>query len=536
MRFAPSADRRSVLDRAHRGDVVGAAGRVLAVDTAPRPSRRRQVATLLAVMGPGVVVMVADNDAGGIATYAQVGQNDGLRLVWLLVVLAGILFVNQEMVARLGAVTGAGHARLISERFGRRWGAFALGDLIVVNLLVLITEFIGIAFGLGYFGVSRYVSVPLAALALITVSGTGSFRSWERAMYTLVAVSFVAVPLLVLAGHHNPAVAPIPAAPHGPVPGTVLLVVALIGTTVAPWQLFFQQSNVVDKRITARWLSYERVDTAVGTVLFTGGAVAILAACAFAFSGTPFHGAFVNAGTVASALRQRAGGWAGALFAVALVDGSILGASAVTLSTSYAIGDVRGTRHSLHRRWGDARTFHGSYAACVVASAAGVLIPGAPLGVVTIGVQVLAGVLLPSALIFLLLLCNDRTVLGPWVNPRWLNTVAGAVVAGLLALSALLTLTTLFPHVALGWATVLSAATSAAMLGAVVGRRIGQPDIVVSGQTPPDRQFWTMPAIETLPPPSRSRSRTVGLIVLRVYLMVAVTVLVARLAQLIAGS
>jgi NRAMP (natural resistance-associated macrophage protein)-like metal ion transporter len=254
--FGPSADRRSVLDRAHRGDIIGALGRVPSVDTSPRRGPRRRLMTLLAVMGPGVVVLVADNDAGGISTYAQVGQDDGLRFLWLLVVLTPALLVQQEMVARLGAVTGAGHARLIYERFGRRWGAFALSDLLVLNFLIIVTEFIGIAFGLGYFGVSRYVSVPLAALVLIALPVTGSFRRWERAMYLLVALSLVAVPLMVLAiAHHT---GPAPVAPagsgRGPAEAAVLVAIALIGTTVSPWQMFFQQSNVVDKRITARWL------------------------------------------------------------------------------------------------------------------------------------------------------------------------------------------------------------------------------------------------------------------------------------------
>ena len=181
--FAVSEDRRSVLDRAHRGDITGALGRIPAQDTAPRRSLHGRAAALLAVMGPGVIVLAADNDAGGISTYAQAGQDYGLRLVWLLVLLAGVLLVNQEMAARLGAVTGAGHARLIYERFGRRWGAFALGDLLVVNFLVIVTEFTGVSFALGYFGVSRYLSVPLAAAALIALPAAGSFRRWERAAY-----------------------------------------------------------------------------------------------------------------------------------------------------------------------------------------------------------------------------------------------------------------------------------------------------------------------------------------------------------------
>ena len=278
--ITPPADRRSALDRAHRGDIEGALGVVRSFDTGPRRSRRRRLVTLLAIMGPGVVVMAADNDAGGVSVYAQAGQDHGLLLLWLIAVLAPVLFVNQEMVARLGAVSGAGHARLIYERFGRRWGRFALTDLFMLNLLTLVTEFIGVAFALGYFGVSRFVSVPVAAVLLVVVTGTGSFRRWERAMYVLVVVSFLAVPVAVMAASRTsspPASSDVSGAVSG---GWLLFVVAMVGTTVAPWQLFFQQSNVVDKRISSRWLPYERIDTAVGTLLFTLVAAALVAACA----------------------------------------------------------------------------------------------------------------------------------------------------------------------------------------------------------------------------------------------------------------
>ena len=291
--FGPDADRRSATDRAHRGDIEGALGTLSCLDTGPRRTLRRRVGTLLVVMGPGLVVMVADNDAGGISTYAQAGQQYGLRLVGLVALLAPVLYVNQEMVGRLGAVTGAGHARLIVERFGRRWGTFALGDLLALNLLTLVTEFIGVSLSLGYFGVSRYVSVPCAAAFLIGATATGSFRRWERAMYLCVAASIVSVALLAVSqfgGWHS--LGALAVAPQAHASG-VLIVIALVGTTVAPWQLFFQQSNVVDKRITARFVSYERTDTAIGTVLFALGALAVLVACAFA--------TFVLTGAVAMA-------------------------------------------------------------------------------------------------------------------------------------------------------------------------------------------------------------------------------------------
>jgi Mn2+/Fe2+ NRAMP family transporter len=314
------------------------------------------------------------------------------------------------------------------------------------------------------------------------------------------------------------------------------LVVAMVGTTVAPWQLFFQQSSVVDKRITARWLPYERADLLVGMLLFTIGAVAVLATFAVAFGANPAHGEFVDAGRAAQGLRDRVGTWAGALFAVALVNGSILGAGAVTLATSYALGDVFGVKHSLHRKWRDAPVFHGSFVLCLACAAAVVLIPDAPLGVVTVGVQVLAGVLLPSATVFLLLLANDRAVLGPWTNPRWLNVLAVVVVGALIELSAVLTLTTLFPDMNVALAAAVPAGV---LVAAVVGwaisgsRREQSPPLQ---WTPWERATWTMPQIETLPPPAPSRSRAVGLVALRAYLVIAAAVVAVRLLQSITAG
>ncbi len=534
--FGGLADRRYAADRAHRGDLEGALGVISAVDTGPRRDTRRRLAALVAVLGPGLVVMVADNDAGGISTYAQAGQDYGLRFAWLVLLLVPVLFVNQEMAARLGAVTGSGHARLITERFGRRWGAFALTDLLVLNLLTLVTEFVGVSMSLAYFGVSRFVSVPLAAAFLIGVAATGSFRGWERAMCVLILASLVAVPLVLAARVHRPgsvaALAPVAdLSSHG---GAVFLAVALAGTTVAPWQLFFQQSNVVDKRITSRFLGYERIDTALGTVLFSVGALGVLLACGFAFDGTALHGAFTDAAAVADGLRAEAGPVAGTLFAVALGVGSVLGASAVTLATSYAVGDFFGLRHSLHRRWRDAKTFHRTYAASVLAAAAVVLIPRVPLGLVTTAVQVLAGILLPSATVFLLLLCNDSEVLGPHVNPRWLNALAAAVVGGLLVLSLVLTTTTLAPR-ALDDSMVLGLAAGVMVVVAVGSFGVSghQPRLAVS---PAEKLTWTMPPLESLRPPQRSALRTAGLVVLRCYLAAAVIVLAIQVVRLALGA
>jgi natural resistance-associated macrophage protein len=255
---------------------------------------------------------------------------------------------------------------------------------------------------------------------------------------------------------------------------------------------------VVDKRITTRFLGYERTDTALGTVLFA----------------------------------------VGALFAIVLGAGSVLGASAVTLATSYAVGDYFGLRHSLHRRWREARTFHHTYAACVLAAAAVVLIPQVPLGLLTTVVQALAGILLPSATVFLLLLCNDHEVLGPLVNPRWLNVLAAAVIGALLGLSALLTATTIVPRLPLVPA-VTGLAVAIAVLAAcatVIAVRVRPAPAQLQAPGAADRRTWTMPPIESLRPPARSAWRTLGLVILRCYPLAAIIVLAVRAIQLALGA
>src|ERR1035441_2471445 len=194
----PEIKRHSaVLDSAHVGDIQGAFGTIGQHDVGARNSWKARLLTMFAIMGPGLIVMIGDNDAGGVATYAQAGQNFGLTLLWTLPLLIPVLIVNQEMVVRLGAVTGVGHARLINERFGRFWGAFSVGDLFVLNFLTIATEFIGVSLALGYFGVSEYISVPIAAVALIAMTATGSFRRWERFMYVFIAVNFLVIPLAI---------------------------------------------------------------------------------------------------------------------------------------------------------------------------------------------------------------------------------------------------------------------------------------------------------------------------------------------------
>ena len=468
-RTEPGAQPTAALDSAHVGDIEGAFGTIREHDLAARRSWVAKLLTLLAIIGPGLIVMVGDNDAGGVSTYAQAGQNYGLSLLWTLPLLIPVLIVNQEMVVRLGAVTGVGHARLINERFGKFWGAFSVGDLFLLNFLTIVTEFIGVSLALGYFGVSPYISVPIAAAALIAMTATGSFRRWERFMFIFVGVNFLAIPLVILVHPHaGPVVRGflVPGAKGGLTSAAVLLVIAIVGTTVAPWQLFFQQSNIVDKRITPRWINYERADTVLGSFVVVIAATALVVTAAFAFRGTRLAGHFTDAEGVAHGLEHYVGHGTGPLFALVLLNASIIGAAAVTLSTSYAVGDIFGIRHSLHRSVNDARQFYALFSALVLLAAGIVLIPHAPLGLITTSVQALAGVLLPSATVFLLLLCNDKEVLGPWVNRPWLNVLAGFVVAVLLGLSLILMATTVSPNLNVdSLALVLGAAIAAGLLG-----------------------------------------------------------------------
>jgi Mn2+/Fe2+ NRAMP family transporter len=529
-----------VLDEAHLGDIEGALGRIR-LDDEQHGGLRRQLVTFLAIIGPGLIVMVGDNDAGGVATYAQAGQDYGYSLLWVLLLLIPVLIVNQEMVVRLGAVTGVGHARLINERFGRFWGWFSVGDLFLLNFLTIVTEFIGVSLALRYFGVSPYISVPIAGLLLIAITTSGSFRRWERAMFLFIAASVVLLPLLAAShprfsqiGYHFV----VPGVQHGVSSDAVLLIIAIVGTTVAPWQLFFQQSNVIDKRITPRFIKYERADTTLGAFVVVIGAAAILIVAVYAVRGTPLAGHFTDALGVANALGARSS-VLGALFAIVLFDASIIGAAAVTLSTSYAFGDVFNLRHSLHRSFKDARTFYATYAAMIAVAAGVVLIPGAPLGLLTTAVQALAGVLLPSASVFLLLLCNDREVLGPWLNPRWLNLTASVIIAVLLVLSGTLVVTTLFPSLnaprVATWLAVTFLAGAAAAAGWLRLTRSRRPPPAPHPRTAmsrADRLRWRMPPLALLKPVEWSPATKLGVLMLRGYLVVSVLLLVVKAVQL----
>ena len=527
----------AVLDEMHRGDIHGAFGTIRLSDVAPRRTWRRRILTLLAIVGPGLIVMVGDNDAGGVSTYAQAGQDFGYSLLWTLLLLIPVLIVNQEMVVRLGAVTGVGYARLISERFGRFWGWFSAGGIFLLNFLTISTEFMGISLAGEYFGLKPAIIVPVGALLLIGITVSGNFRRWERAMFVFLFASLLVLPLAVLS-HPDPGAALtgflVPGVKGGLTSNSALLIVAVVGTTVAPWQLFFQQSNVIDKRITPRWLDYEKADTVIGAFVVVIGAAAIMMAAASAFSGTPEFGHYQDGLHIAQGLHRYISPAAGAIFAVLLFDASIVGASAVTLATSYAFGDMFGLRHSLHRGIREAKLFYASYTGMVALAAAIVLVPRAPLGLITTAVQALAGIMLPSATVFAVLLCNDRAVLGPWVNRPWLNAVAGAIVGAMLVLSLILVISTVFPGV--------DVTTLLVVLGSVAGLALlggGVRSWLVSRGMPPvpevaseERANWRMPALALLERPAWSLGRKVAIGALSGYLVVSIVLLGVKAFEL----
>jgi Mn2+/Fe2+ NRAMP family transporter len=540
----PAADvhspkhRGAALEDAHIGRINGAMGTILHGDVAPRLGWRARWKTLLAILGPGLIVMVGDNDAGAFGTYTQAGQNYGTTLMWTLMLLIPVLYVNQEMVVRLGAVTGVGHARLILERFGRFWGAFSVIDLFLLNALTIVTEFIGVSLALNYIGFSQFWGVLASALIVMVAVSTGDFRRFERFAVFLVFGSLLLVPVIVMV---HPPVGEmahdflVPQFPRdAKLSEVMLLIIAIVGTTVAPWQLFFQQSYIVNKRITPRFIRYERWDLVIGISLVIIGAVAMMGFCAAAFAGKAEFGNYTDALGTALGLQKYAGELPAILFALALLDASIIGAAAVSLATAYAIGDVFSLKHSLHRKPYDAKGFYAVYFGLIAIAAVVVMTPGTPLGLLTNAVQTLAGVLLPSATVFLLLLSNDEAVLGPWVNTRALNLFTGAVVAVLVMLSITLTASVLFPDMGedviigiLAGGSALAGPTAIAVLtlqrGGSAPKRKDDPAL---------KWTWRMPPLEELAPARLTVLNRIWMIVLRAYLVIAAGLVLLRIVRL----
>lgn len=395
----------------------------------------------LAVMGPGIITGNVDNDANGIATYSIAGASYGYKILWTLLLSTFALVVVQEMVARMGAVTGKGLAALIRERFRVRLTIFAMFILLLANWANTVGDFAGVAGAMEIFGLSRYVSVPLAVLLVSLILLRGSYRSVERVFLVacLLYITYVISALFAKPPWLEVIKATLTPSFQFDAP-YITLVIGVVGTTIAPWMQFYQQSAVVDKGISAKELGYTRIDTYLGAISTNVVAFFIVVAC----GATLFvHRISIgDAADAAVALAPLAGKYASTLFALGLLNGALFSVAIIPLSTAYAVCEAFGWEAGLNRRFREAPIFVGLYTGLIVASALVILVPGIPLIPVMFLSQVLNGILLPVILIFMLLLTNDEQVVGPYRNSLIFNIIAWITVAAMIVLSILLVITT----------------------------------------------------------------------------------------------
>ena len=408
--------------------------------TAGLPRWLKRVLALLAVLGPGLIAANAGNDAGGILTYASAGSQFGYRTLFLMVLITVALVVVQEMCSRLGAYTGEGLGALIREQFPLRSGATAIVLLFVANAGLTVSEFAGVGASMEIFGVSRYIAVPVALVALWSLVVLGNYSRAER-VFLVMGLVFLAYPIAAFLGHPKAgAVMSNLLWPHFLHSSAfLLLAVALIGTTITPYMQFYLASAVVDKGVTAKTYKGERIDTVNGAIVSDVVSIFIIIATAAAIGGT---GPLNSAADAAKALAPVAGAAASQLFAVGLLGASLLAATVVPLSTAYAIAETAGVERSVSRKLREAPVFYGLYTVQLVIGAAIALLPGNAVQLV-INAQVLNGFITPVILTYILILANRRSVLGDAANGRVFRAVATICVAVVGALSAVVLVQTI---------------------------------------------------------------------------------------------
>jgi Mn2+/Fe2+ NRAMP family transporter len=411
-----------------------------------KPFRVRLLA-LLAVVGPGIITANADNDAGGVTTYSVAGAHYGYSLLWIMPIVALALVIVQEMSARLGVVTGKGLAGIIRENMGVRTAAIILGVLMTANFTNTICEFAGVAASMEVFGVSKYISVPLAAAAVWLLVVKGSYKSVERIFLIASALYLAYIASAVLAKPSWPLVAQAFVTPDLRFEADyVILAITVIGTTIAPWMQFYQQSAIADKGLKVADFTYERLDVIVGSLFGAMIACFIVIACA----ATIFvHGLRIeSAKDAAVALGPLAGPYASALFALGLLNASFFTAAILPLSTAYVFCEAFGWESGVNHRLEEAPVFFGIYTAIIVLGAGIILLPIKSLVQVMLASQTFNGLLLPVILIVMLQLVNDRRLMGKFVNGRVFNGLAWVLVVALITLTGALLVTTLFPGLA----------------------------------------------------------------------------------------
>ena len=401
------------------------------------------IALFLLLIGPGMLVMLADNDAGGVITYSITGATYGISIfIPFLILMIFVAYVVQEMTVRLGAVTHRGHAEMIFSRFGKGWGLFSMGDLIIANFLTMITEFIGIGAALLFIGVPLVYGVLISAAALLLILSFRRYLVIEKIILAFAVLNLIYIPLALLA---HPTMADVLKAfsfaglPHaGALTTLVFLLIANIGTTIAPWMLFYQQSAVVDKGSVKEDLVYGKLDTLVGAIMMGIISVAIVILTALTLHAGGTNTLSYTGLDFANGIAKAMGRWAGVLFSIGLFEAGFVAAFALAASSAWAYGEVMDQPHSLNRKFGEAKAFYAIFFVSIIGAALIVLIPNAPLGFFTLLVQITATILMPPALIFLYLLVNDKSLMGDHVNGKFTNIAVVAIIIGIIAMNTIL--------------------------------------------------------------------------------------------------
>ncbi len=404
----------------------------------------RNILMFLALLGPGIITANVDNDAGGIATYSLAGADYGLTLLWTMLPTTVALVVVQEMCARMGAVTGKGLSDLIRESFGVKITFYVMIALLLTNLGNAISEFAGIAASLEIFGISKYISVPASSVVVWLLIVKGSYRTVEK-VFLVACVVYIAYPIAAfMAGPHWGEVLLASVKPTIQADGGfIMTMIGLVGTTIAPWMQFYQQSSVVEKGITPEQYGFTRLDVIIGCIMAIVVAFFIVVACA-----TTIHPSGVKIKTAADAavaLKPLVGRHASAIFAFGLFNASLFAACILPLSTAYYICEGLGWESGVDKDFDEAPQFFWLFTAIIAISAIAILVPSAPLLKIMFLSQVVNGAVLPFVLIFILLLVNDRRLMGDRINGPVFNGIAWLTVVVMIVLTAAMTLDMVWP-------------------------------------------------------------------------------------------
>jgi Mn2+ and Fe2+ transporters of the NRAMP family len=407
--------------------------------------KKRHLTLFLAIMGPGIVTAFADNDAGGIATYAAAGAKYGYSLIFIMLLSTVLLAIAQEISARTGAVTGRGLSDLIREHYGVKWTFFAMTVLLIANLGTTVSEFSGIAASFEIFGISKYLSVPLMATIIWWLVIKTDYGKIEK-IFLFLCLTFSSYVISAIIIHPPwPQVLVQSVTPtFSGSPAFILMAIGVIGTTITPWGQFYVQASIVDKGITAKDYRYTRWDVLIGT-FFTGFIaffIIVATAATLYVNNIPIE----TAKDVALALKPLAGEYAGLLFGFGLLGASMLAAFILPLSTAYAVCEAFGFEHGISKHYKEAPVFFGLYTVIIVLGAAIVLWPTISLYQVMLTTQVVNGVLLPPILVFMVLIASKKSIMGEYVNSRIFNILSWLFTSILIILTLLLIITTIFPE------------------------------------------------------------------------------------------